>query len=117
MTIVAITDKQLQYDEEIVSDEEASDVVMEHTLPTTEAIDNDSDDNRTHPVIIGDTTALINDDDDDDQEVEEEELEDDSRQRRYERDFLLSLQFLEQCRLRPPNLINAEYIRRVCLLV
>jgi len=59
-----------------------------------------------------------------DNEMEEEEGGDedydyeneDGRQKRYERDFLLSLQFLEQCKKRPPNLMNAEYIRKVLVL-
>ena len=38
------------------------------------------------------------------------------RRIRYERDFLLSLQFLEQCKKRPPNLMNAEYIRKVSIM-
>ena len=52
---------------------------------------------------------------DDDDDVDDDEDED-GRQRRYERDFLLSLQFLEQCKQRPPNLMNAEYIRKVSIL-
>ena len=52
----------------------------------------------------------LDDDEDDDYENE------DGRQKRYERDFLLSLQFLEQCKKRPPNLMNAEYIRKVLIL-
>ena len=43
-------------------------------------------------------------------EEEEEELEDDGRQRGYDRGYLLSLQFLKQCKQCPPNLMNAEYI-------
>ena len=46
-------------------------------------------------------------------EEEEEELEDGRQRRRYDRGFLLSLQFLEQCKQRPANLMNAEYIRKV----
>jgi len=52
---------------------------------------------------------MINGDD-----LEEEEIyddKDDSKQ--YSRDFLLSLQFLDQCKQRHPNLKNAEYIRKV----
>ena len=77
----------------------------------------------THLIVCDDKVELVNDEDnkDDDEEEEEEEedgeeegeeLEDD-RRRRYERDFLLSLQFLEQCKQRPPNLMNAKYIRKV----
>ena len=59
---------------------------------------------------------FFDDDKAEEEEEEEEEEEDESgdgRQRRYERDFFLSLQFLEQCKQRPPNLMNAEYIRKV----
>ena len=53
---------------------------------------------------------LVIDDDDD-------YKDDDSRQRRCDRGFLLSLQFLEQCKQRPPNLMNAEYIRKVSIML
>ena len=46
-------------------------------------------------------------------EDEETDSEDDGGSKTYGRDFLLSLQFLEQSKQRPPNLRNAEYIRKV----
>ena len=42
--------------------------------------------------------------------------DEDGRQIRYERNFLLSLKFLEQCKQRPPNLMNVEHIGKVSIL-
>ena len=63
-------------------------------------------------------------DDVEDGEVKESEEENeqgksncDNKRRIYERDFLLSLQFLEQCKQRPLNLGNAAYIRKVQIAV
>ena len=51
-----------------------------------------------------------------DTEIEEGDEDEDGIPRRYHRDFLLSLQFLEQCKQRPPNLMDGEYIRKVLIL-
>ena len=56
----------------------------------------------------------VNDEEEDDDEQDEDYQEDDGRSKRYEREFLLSLQFLDQCKRRPANLVNAEYIKKVC---
>ena len=61
-------------------------------------------------LLRGDQETISDDPTTDEFEEEEEELEDDGRQRRYDRGYLLSLQFLKQCKQCPPNLMNAEYI-------
>ena len=97
---VAMTAEQLQCDE-AVSDEEATDDIVEEGVAAAGA-DNDTDNQPDDKEL-------------DDDELEEGEIdsEDDGGLKRYGRDFLLSLQFLEQCKQRPPNLVNAEYIRKV----
>ena len=58
-------------------------------------------------------------DEQEEDELEDGELhsEDDGQSKTYGRDFLLSLQFLEQCKQRPSNLMNAEYIRKVYIIL
>ena len=103
---VAMTTEQLLCDE-AVSDEEATDDIVVEGVAAARA-DNDTD-------HLPDDKEL-----DDDDELEEGEIdtEDDGGRKRYGRDFLLSLQFLEQCKQRPPNLdMNAEYIKMVYICV
>ena len=104
LSTVAMIAEQLQCDE-AVSDEEATDDIVVEGVAAVGA-DNDT---SNQP----DDKAL--DDDDDGLEEGEVDSEDDGGRKRYGRDFLLSLQFLEYCRQRPPNLVNAEYIRKVCI--
>ena len=106
METVNMTEEQLQCDEELPSDE---DTTSDTIATAAAAVDNDSDEESR--AQSDDKAELV---DEDEGEDEEKEFDDDGRQRRYKRDFLLSLQFLEQCRQRPPNLMNAEYIRKVC---
>ena len=111
-TTVSMAVEQLKCDEEMVSEEETTEgVTVAAAAPA--AASGDSDDNGPHELVEEEEEAEAEkDEEEEDGEEEEDELEDD-RQRRYERDFLLSLQFLEQCKQRPPNLMNAEYIRKV----
>ena len=104
VSTVAMTAEQLQCDE-AVSDEEATDDIVEEGVAAAGA-DNDTDNQPDDKEL-------------DDDELEEGEIdsEDDGGLKRYGRDFLLSLQFLEQCKQRPPNLVNAEYIRKVYISV
>jgi len=93
-------DKQKEKDDDGKENEETNSM-QDH--PALSAAEGYSDD------IAISNEVMINGDD-----VEEGEIvddEDDSKQ--YSRDFLLSLQFLDQCKQRPPNLQNAEYIRKV----
>ena len=100
-------------------DNDSDDSKIHHAPSGYIKVDDDDDDNDDDNDVDVDVDVDVddNDDNDDDDEIEEGEIvEDDAqdgRQRRYEREFLLSLQFLEQCKQRPPNLINAEYIRKV----
>ena len=99
VSTVAMTAEQLQCDE-AVSDEEATDDIVEEGVAATRT-DNDT---NNQP---------------DDKELDDDELdsEDDGGLKRYGRDFLSSLQFLEKCKQRPPNCVNAEYIRKVYMYV
>ena len=121
---------QLRCDE-MVSDEEATEDIVEVNIATAAgAVTNgDSDDNKPQHVY-DEKNELAEEGEEEEGEGEEEEEEDleegeleegeegeeeleDGRQKRYDRGFLLSLQFLEQCKQRPANLMNAEYIRKV----
>ena len=99
VSTVGMTAEQLQCDE-AVSDEEATDDIVVEGVAVAGA-DNDTD-------------SLP-----DDKELDDDELdsEDDGVSKRYGRDFLLSLQFLEKCKQRPQNRVNAEYIRKVYMYV
>ena len=99
VSTVAMTAEQLQCDE-AVSDEEATDDIVEEGVAAAGA-DNDTDNQP------------------DDKELDDDELdsEDNGGLKRYGRDFLWSLQFLEKCKQRPPNRVNAEYIRKVYMYV
>ena len=92
--------------------------------------------NNTHSTMLADTVDTLlritphmpysdnvfldndrnGDDEQPDNEDKTESYNEGGSRIRYERDFLLSLQFLEQCKQRPPNLMNAEYIRKVSIL-
>jgi len=105
------TEQQLDDDKEKEKDdnddgsenEETNSIEYHQPLHSEVIAESDSDDITT--------TTMINGDD-----LEEGEIvDDDSKQ--YSRDFLLSLQFLDQCKQRPPNLQNAEYIRKVLVML
>ena len=83
--------------------EETNSIGDHQSLPSEVTAEGDSDDVTT--------TTMINGDD-----LEEGEIvDDDSKQ--YSRDFLLSLQFLDQCKQRPPNIQNAEYMKVLVMLI
>ena len=115
VSAVAITTDQLQCYEEIsdgdleVTDD---DIDVEKGVPAAGA------DNGTGDLPDDKADELVDDEPLEEGELEDGETdsEDDSGSKTYGRDFLLSLQFLEQCKQRPANLMNAEYIRKVYLL-
>ena len=121
-TTVAMTVEQLKCDEVLDSEEDITEEVT--VTPVTTASGDDNMPQRVydekHDEEEEEEEREEEEGEEEEEEGEEEEEEgeeedesEDGRQRRYERDFLLSLQFLEQCKQRPPNLMNAEYIRKV----
>ena len=104
---ITMTEEQLQFFEKLSSHK---DTTSDAIATTAVAIDNDSDEESK--AQSDDKAELV---DEEESKGKEEESDNDGSQKRYmyKRDFLLSLQFLEQCRQRPPNLMNAEYIRKV----
>jgi len=90
-------------DDDGSENEETNSIEDRQSLPSEVTAEGDSDDVTT--------TTMINGDD-----LEEGEIvDDDSKQ--YSRDFLLSLQFLDQCKQRPPNIQNAEYMKVLVMLI
>ena len=110
-----MTADQLQCYEEIdngdleVTDD---DIDVEKGIPAGGA------DNGTGDLTDEKADELV-DDEPEEGELEDEETDsaDDGGSKVYGRDFLLSLQFLEQLKQRPPNLMNVEYIRKVCIIL
>ena len=91
-------------DDDGSENEETNSIEDRQSLPSEVTAEGDSDDVTA--------TTMINGDD-----LEEGEIVDDDDSKQYSRDFLLSLQFLDQCKQRPPNLQNAEYIRKVLVML
>jgi len=98
-------DKEKEKDDDDGRENEETNSIEDHqSLPSEVTAEGDGDDVTA--------TTMINGDD-----LEEGEIADDDR-KQYSRDFLLSLQFLDQCKQRPPNLDqNAEYIRKVLVML
>ena len=115
VSVVAVTADQLQYYEDI-SDGEfevTDDDDIGKGIPAAGA-DNDTGDLPDEKADELIDEELKEDElEEGEQEDREIDSEDDGQPKIYGRDFLLSLEFLEQCKQRPSNLINAEYIRKV----
>ena len=102
-----VIDDKVMDDNDDNSDHEEDKEKLDHPASPSEVAKGDGEDVATDNTMInGDDReeGEIDDDDDDD---------DDDSSKQYSRNFLLSLQFLDQCKQRPPNLQNAEYIRKV----
>ena len=97
-----MTEEQLL---EVISDEEATGGDADEEVFVADNDTGDLPDDKADELV--------------DDKLEDGEIvsEDDDGRLTYGRDFLLSLQFLEQCKQRPPNLMNAEYIRKVYIIL
>ena len=91
-------------DDDGSENEETNSIEDRQSLPSEVTAEGDSDDVTA--------TTMINGDD-----LEEGEIVDDDDSKQYSRDFLLSLQFLDQCKQRPPNIQNAEYMKVLVMLI